>query len=327
MDKKCDAVLVSVVIPVYNVENYLAECLESVCNQTYQNLEIIVVDDGSTDGSGRICDEYSIKDSRIQVIHKRNGGLSDARNAGLERATGKYISFIDSDDAVDEEFIEALLEECQHSGAEIAVCRYEKFDNEFKHITSMRKDDFTYSGSELLKKMFDGTESGIEFVAWNKLYERKLMIENDIKYPVGKYNEDLFVTYKLLYLANKIGIVDGQLYKYRVRPGSIMNSGFSLKRLDGLEGQREMAEFFFQKREYDLVGDTLYSYCRIAMYLYNLTFSATDRQLAVKGRKLIYHEYKEMWSRWKKYYRKSLPKKIAISLFLIVPSQAAKIFN
>ena len=133
--------LISVIVPVYNVEKYISRCIESIMKQTYKNIEIILIDDGSTDNSGKICDEYSLKDDRINVIHKKNGGLSDARNTGLDIAKGKYISLIDSDDFVSKFFIETLYNTCKNENCEIAICEYERVYEEKEEISDLENDN------------------------------------------------------------------------------------------------------------------------------------------------------------------------------------------
>ena len=204
--------LVSVILPIYNVELYLKECIESVIGQSYKNLEIILVDDGSTDQSPYICDEYAKIDSRIKVIHKKNGGLSDARNVGIQASSGAYIALVDSDDLIAQSFIEELYECCIKSNAMIAVCAYSKFSNEDEIVFSDNQDNAQIiSGRELIKQIYLGQARKFGFVAWNKLYSRKLF--DSVQYPFGRIYEDTFTTYKLFLNSNQIALLNKSLQR------------------------------------------------------------------------------------------------------------------
>ena len=231
--------LISVIVPIYKVEPYLDRCVRSIVGQTYENLEIILVDDGSPDNCPDICDDWAAKDSRIRVIHKENGGLSDARNAGLEIATGAYIAFVDSDDWVSPDFVNAMHRAVQKSGAEIAACDVqisfgETEPDAYNQETAIR----ICSAEEAIGDILKG--KGFRAVAWNKLYKRSLLEKE--RYPVGKYHEDEFLTYRILAKADKLVYVDCPLYAYFQRPGSIMNS-VSMKHLDALDAYLERLSF------------------------------------------------------------------------------------
>lgn len=215
--------LVSIVVPVYNVEKYVEKCLESLILQSYKDLEIIVVDDGSTDNSGRICDEFSRKDKRIKVFHKKNGGLSSARNFGLKRTSGEFITFIDSDDFVDKSFVGKMISVFSDD-VDIVECGYNNILPEACIMT----------GKEATIKLLIEQEN-LEMVAWNKLYRRSLFLKNDILYPEGKKFEDTLTTYKLFAMANKVAMIGESLYNYIERDGSITKSENFLKRLEARE--------------------------------------------------------------------------------------------
>lgn len=215
--------LISVVVPVYNVEKYLKRCIESILNQTYKNLEIILVDDGSKDKSGQICDEYSKKDERIKVIHKENGGLSDARNVGVENGLGKYICFIDSDDYIDVKFLENLYLIIKKYNADISVCCYKIVYENSNYLKIEERREFKeeiwnkeQSYKELL--LFGKLENYI----WNKLFKKSLF--NGICFPNGKKMEDIGTTYLLLDKAKKIVKTNYVGYFYMQRKGSIMSN-------------------------------------------------------------------------------------------------------
>ena len=232
--------LISVIIPIYNVEPYLSDCIESIIKQTYTNLEIILVDDGSPDKCGDICDMYAEKDSRITVIHKKNGGLSDARNAGLDIATGKYVTFIDSDDAVALDMVEYLYEMMRESDADITVCQPETFSDEIPEIKWQDQRTETITGTEKCLEYYFKSKL-IKSVAWGKLYKTD-MFEN-VRYPFGKIYEDDFTTYRLIALANRISVGFSKKYFYRIRGGSIMLEAFSMRCLDQIEAAIEIKEY------------------------------------------------------------------------------------
>ena len=180
--------LISVIVPIYKVEKYLKRCIESIINQTYHNLEIILVDDGSPDKCGEMCEEYSKKDKRIKVIHKENGGLSDARNKGLEIATGKYIGFVDSDDFIDKDMYKVLYNNLKNNNADMSICSIYQFENEEEIVKGYNKNEtvITYNKQEMFNNFYDDLLRNV--VAWNKLY--KADIFKDIKYPKGKAVEE-----------------------------------------------------------------------------------------------------------------------------------------
>ena len=231
--------LISVIVPIYKVEAYLDRCVRSIAEQTYQNLEIILVDDGSPDRCPAMCDAWAEQDSRIKVIHKENGGLSDARNAGLEIASGAYIAFVDSDDWVAADYIGAMYRAIQDTGAEIAACDVMISRGETGTDDSVLENAIRVCGpEEAIGDILKG--EGFRAVAWNKLYHKSLL-ENE-QYPVGKYHEDEFFTYRILAKAEKLVYLDRKLYFYFQRPGSIMNS-VSMKHLDTLDAYLERLAF------------------------------------------------------------------------------------
>lgn len=215
--------LISVIIPVYNVENYLNNCVHDVVNQTYRNLEIILVDDGSTDSSRQICDVWATKDARIRVIHKQNGGLSDARNKGIALAKGEYIMFVDSDDIVSLNIVNYLYELCEKHSADISIC-------DLVHCYSIERTNFE---EERQSKVFNAEDAIIEMLyqksflvaACGKLFRRSYF--DDILFPFGMLFEDSAVMYKIFRKATKIVYGDAKLYGYVHREGSITTNKFS----------------------------------------------------------------------------------------------------
>lgn len=229
--------LISVVTPVFNVKEFLPECLDSILIQTYSNFELIVVDDGSTDGSSAICDEYSSKDPRITVIHKENGGLSEARNLGISKAKGSYICLVDSDDIVAPVYLQVLYDTLKSSEADIVACNYVTFINK----SSIPKDISSGMCKKLIiteKEMGDenfAAEYTVKLVtAFNKIYKRSVF--DKIRYPVGKIHEDAYVYHRILHEVKQIIYISDVLYYYRIRKHSITNSKFNLKELEDSMG-------------------------------------------------------------------------------------------
>lgn len=214
--------LISIIVPVYNVETYLGRCMESILKQTYKCLEIILVDDGSTDSSGKMCDEYAKTDSRVKVIHKTNGGLSDARNAGLEIATGEYIGYVDSDDWIEPQMYECMYNACVENKAELAVCRY---FSEYKDRTESGGTDsiVPLTQDKLLDIYIRGNDKYIIYNSvWSKLFKRELV--EDMIFPKGRNSEDIMYTTKSFCRLNRAVYIDRCLYHYVLdREGSIMN--------------------------------------------------------------------------------------------------------
>ena len=236
--------LISVIIPVYNISPYLARCVQSVTEQTYPALQILLIDDGATDDSGAICDALARGDSRIEVIHKVNGGLSDARNCGIQAARGRYIAFIDGDDFVAPAFLETLHNLCVEQSCQIAQCSFQPVSGDTLPSSAAAQVS-VYSNIEMLEKLY--TDAYVETtVAWNKLYEADLF--SGISYPIGKLHEDEATTYKLLYAANAIAVTEEKLYAYYQTPGSIMRRSYDLRRLDMLTALKERAAFFEAKQ-------------------------------------------------------------------------------
>lgn len=216
--------LISIIVPVYNVEDYLDRCMCSILNQTYQKLEIILVDDGSTDASPVKCDEYARKDSRVKVIHKTNGGLSDARNAGLALASGAYIGYVDSDDWIEPDMYARMYQACMECNAQLAVCRY---FSEYRDRTESGGDGSVVplSRDELLKIYISGHDQYIIYNSvWSKLFKRELV--EGMLFPKGRNSEDIMYTTRAFCKVQQAVYLDRCLYHYVLdREGSIMNAG------------------------------------------------------------------------------------------------------
>ena len=278
--------LVSVIVPVYQVAAYLPACLKSLMAQTYQDFEVIVIDDGSTDEGPAICDKYAQGDRRIRVVHQENCGLSAARNAGLDRARGEYVAFVDSDDVVAPGFIEALLVALVDSGADIAQCgfttRHDRLalgaSRNAKRASHAAQHAFArMGGREATERLLlDGT--GAWTVVWNKLY-RYACFEG-IRFPVGKYHEDEFVTWRLLWATHAVTAGDVPLYYYRQRHDSIMGQKSVHDIPDLIKAFEERIAFYEaqgEQRFADLSRATLcYRLCTAALEANHLSETQID---------------------------------------------------
>lgn len=234
--------LVSVIVPVYNVEHYLNRCVRSIQNQTYKNMEIILVDDGSPDKCGEMCEEFAKDDKRIRVIHKINGGLSEARNTGIDSAKGSDVVFVDSDDWIDPDMIELLKHVQGKCDADIVECSYRNiYKGRIAEETNCSAEVVVGDSVFALEGMLDWKY--FKPVAWNKLYKREVL--GDIRYPKGKLHEDEFTTYKYFYNASKLAYVDVSKYNYdRTREDSITGKRFHASNLDACWAFRERVDFF-----------------------------------------------------------------------------------
>ena len=232
--KELEQPLISIIVPVYKVEKYLKRCVDSILTQTYQNMEIILVDDGSPDNCGAICDRYKETDNRVVVIHKKNGGLSDARNTAIPLAKGEYISFIDSDDWISSYYVEHLYEAVAKCDADIGISW---FENVFEGKALQSKPEELLSNyecltaEECLKKLL--YQNGVEVCAWGKLYKTPLI--KNLRYPVGKLYEDIPVTYEAVKQSKKIAVIGNVDYYYFQRTDSIQNIAFNVRKMDGIE--------------------------------------------------------------------------------------------
>ena len=225
--------MVSVIIPAYNVEQYVERCVYSVIQQTYRNMEIILVDDGSTDSTGIICDRLAKEDNRISVIHKANGGLSDARNAGLDASRGEYISFVDSDDYIATDMIEHMMRAMCEEDISMVVAGFWKQNGDVRTYCGPTTDRIV-SSEEALIDIYVGHE--IYPSSCNKLYRRELFDNN--RFAVGMINEDSEIITKLLTECNRVALVSKPLYIYMIREGSITQSSFSSKDYNGIKAYR-----------------------------------------------------------------------------------------
>lgn len=234
---------ISVIVPVYNVEQYLERCVDSIINQTYTNLEIILVNDGSTDNSGKLCDELAKKDERIRVIHKENGGLSDARNRGIDESESDLVGFIDSDDYIDSDMYEVLLKNLNDTDADLSMCALYDVYNNTPEAQVTNKETWKLSSEQAIKMVMEAKILSVTAV--NKLYRKSLF--KDLKFEVGKIAEDAFIMIKLLDKCEKIVATNEKKYYYVHRENSITTQKFSTKFLNVIEAYEQNSNIILEK--------------------------------------------------------------------------------
>jgi len=232
---------ISVIVPVYKVEQFLHRCVDSILAQTFADFELILVDDGSPDGCGDICDRYAREDSRVHVIHQKNGGLSAARNSGIDwtfaHSDSRWLAFVDSDDWVHPEFLQTLYEVAEKTLCKMSICGFfrtsgEKYTGELDKTAQVMSADDYYCGT---------LHGGVTAVAWNKLYHKSLF--KKLRYPIGKLHEDEFTTYQAMYQAGKVGVTSAPLYAYYQNPDGIMRSDWNPRRMHVLEAFEQQIQY------------------------------------------------------------------------------------
>lgn len=274
--------LISVIVPVYNVEAYLEQCIRSVIAQTYINWELILVDDGSPDRSPEICDRYARQDSRIQVIHKQNGGLSSARNAGLDIFRGDYVTFLDSDDFWHPEYLQTLLALCEKKQTDIAQCGFLRGQATSFPVINCSPHIRIYNSHSIF------LEREAKIIMWGKLYKSALF--DRIRMPVGKINEDDFTSWKLYYRASGIAVTTQPLYYYTCNPQSIMAQQKRVPRLDFLEAYAERIAHFKEQGARDLEEQSRGHFC-LALLL-----SLRNRNLTSDQSKQLHQTFDENYA-------------------------------
>lgn len=271
---------ISIIVPVYNVEKYLKRCIDSILNQSFTDFELILVDDGSTDNSGKIIDEYAIKDERIKVIHKENGGQGSARNRGLDIAKGNYIGFIDSDDWIHKDMYKILYENIIKYNMDISQIDHkptssyindEDIINEKVHIVDNILEEFGNCTSfELLPYIF----------VWNKLY--KADIWSNFRFPENKFAEDLRVIYKIYDKSNKMIKIDRKLYYYFMSDNSSTRGKFNIKKLEDIEAWEEMLQFFNNKHSDINISNLKAVFCGRLLRYYFWSYEYKNIQVDLK---------------------------------------------
>ena len=319
MQQKQEESLVSIIIPVYKVEKYLDRCVKSVVDQTYKNLDIILVDDGSPDSCPEICDKWVAKDLRIRVLHKKNGGLSDARNKGMEIALGEYIAFIDSDDWIDGNWIETLITEAKRKKCEIAIGCTRLCSDEDETILLRGKKGGVYSNVNMVCDLIEG--KNVFPTACDKLYKTELV--TDELFKIGKINEDEFWTWRILWKANKVVCCENVNYNYFQNSESIMGSKYSVKRLDGLDARLERYNALKQIEEIGnvcnkrLVWDCIYHMQQVCLWM-----KAEDKKKAIEHIKDVADQID-----YKTIHTNSLKEYVWMKLFKWMPIITAEIRN
>ena len=308
--------LISIIVPIYNVEKYLRRCIDSIINQTYKNLEVILIDDGSPDNCGKICDEYAQSDPRIKVIHKANGGLSDARNTGIDAACGQYIFFLDSDDWIDCKCIEKLNNLIKTRDADIAMCDFLPVFSEKIEQINTDYDIYEYTNLEALSE-YIGKNYVQMVISWGKLFNKNLFA--DVRFPKGKYHEDEFTTHQLIYKSKKIVFTTEKLYFYLKRSDSITGSGYNLKKeLDFLEAYEKRAKFFRLIGLHDISAQT---YKRLFRYY----ISNVNR--AAKNEKKVFIRKCRMLNKDLKRIKFNFKFIVLYKLFYLVPNITSYLYN
>lgn len=276
---------ISVIVPIYKVEKYLRRCIDSIINQTFKNIEIILVNDGSPDNCPKICEEYKNKDNRIVIVNQENQGLSAARNSGIRIARGKYLVFIDSDDYIEEDMIEYLYEGIVKYDVDISCCGYVAvYDNGTKEKITVPSQDTIYKKEEALNILL--LNGYIDVVAWNKLYKKELF--NNILYPTGKLYEDMLTTYKIISKSNKILLRPKEKYFYCKRNDSIGGNQFSNKTLELLKACDEVYDFVVKKYKTTSILEIARIQWYIVVWNKMILSNKFDKNLLSKIRKMIY---------------------------------------
>ena len=310
---------ISIIVPVYNVEEYLSNCVESLLNQTFKDFELILVNDGSTDNSLEICKKYKNIDNRIRIVDKNNGGLSSARNAGLDVAKGDYIGFIDSDDYVHPKMYEILYKKIVENNAEISLCNFKKVHNYDKELLKTNENleqkiltEFM-SKIEALEKM-DEENGVVLIVAWNKLYKRDLF--RNLRYRHGAIHEDEFIVHRILYDAKKVIYVKEPLYFYMQRDGSIMNNITKITRVDYLLALSDRIKFFNEKG----LKHLQYKYEKTYLYEIFRAYPNFERKKNYRKKLLLRLDFLKLINILKKNPYYSFKEKIVWIIFCLAPN-------
>ena len=314
---------ISVIVPVYKVEAFLDRCVQSIANQSYKNLEIILVDDGSPDNCPALCDAWAEKDGRIKVIHKANGGLSDARNAGMAIATGELMGFVDSDDWITPDMYQHLRDLLDADDSDIAACGVEMvWEDGTPSRMLTRSGCCVLDQEEAMRAIIE--ESWLKQPVWYKLYKTALI--RDIPFPVGKYHEDVFWSYQAVTRAQKVSVSAKTGYYYFQRSGSIMGEGYSLKRLDAVEAMVGRCRFITEQFP-ELAG--LAQSQLISSCMYHCQLLQRNRSVDPDGssERWMYSQAKRAGNQWRKGANISKKQKIWLNLYLKAPKSVCCIRN
>ncbi|MGP4106328.1 glycosyltransferase family 2 protein [Virgibacillus sp. L01] len=310
---------ISIIVPIYNLEHLLQKCVDSILTQTFVDFELILVDDGSTDRSGELCDEYANRDNRVKVIHKKNGGVASSRNAGLEIAAGNYIGFVDNDDYINKYMFERLYNKAIVHSSDIVVCDYKNVDETELLDPETINTDYKvqhFNNIEALNYIYINKNKPTFIYPWNKLYKRDLF--ENIKYEDGNIYDDETVAHKLLYRSDKITYIHIELYYYVKRKGSMVNSPFHIKKFDRIYALKNREVFFREKKEFELQQKALMHYMETFFWYYYLAKSNLDgvdkelKELKCTFDKSLIHLFNHRAIGWKQ--------KVMCALFSVNPS-------
>ena len=309
--------LISVIIPVYNVEKYLHRCLDSVIAQTYQNLEIICVDDGSIDDSGKICDQYAVRDARIKIIHQENQGLSAARNRGLDAAEGEYIAFVDSDDYILEDMYKKMLDKLLNYNVDLCVCQWQYEFSDGRQVVKRKNIDPTIYGRkaslEFARFLYMGNyENGVVVAAWNKLYRRVLL--DKIRFE-GRIHEDEAFCGRIMAKNISVYVMEEQFYVYAQNGDSLTNKPFSANKFFFLDTLAERRELF--KSDAFIRQETEQLYCN--MYI-EYCLRARKDGVAVSHPERYRQIFRKMFSSLRREGKTNIKFRLRMMLFSFSPS-------
>lgn len=313
--------LITIVVPVYNVEKYLERCVDSLLKQTYENIEIILVDDGSKDNSGKLCDELALRDARIKVIHKLNGGLSDARNCGLDAMSGKWVTFIDSDDYVSADYVKLMYKMCIENDVQISSCQFVRTYEDSYGFAAFEDDIKIISGTEAIKSIYGEMNGEITIVSTCKLYSAKLF--DGYRFKKGIIHEDEELVWKLLYGAEKIAVTQAQLYGYYMSSDSIMRGGFDERSTVMLDILKERAVRFKEDNAAEIYDLTLKTRC----YILNMFYCKYKKYMPEKKAvaESVKEEFKEIYKQVKKSKYISAKSKRSLLIMNYFPTVYGKI--
>lgn len=314
---------ISVIVPVYKVEAYLDKCISSIVNQTYKNLEIILVDDGSPDRCGAMCDAWAEQDSRIRVIHKENGGPSDSRNAAMAVATGELMGFVDSDDTIHPDMYRLLYESMVENDSDISACGVEMVWEDGTPSRFLTKSGCcVLDQEEAMRALLE--ESWLKQPVWYKLYKTGRI--RDLSFPVGKYHEDVFWTYQAVARARRVSAFDTVGYYYRQRCGSIMGETYSLKRLDAVEAAAQRCKWI-ETQLPSLSALAQRQLIAVCMYHSQQLLRSTDLTLRGAALHRLFTLAQQTGTQWKTDPELSAKQRLWLSLYLRHPRFVCQIRN
>lgn len=315
---------ISVVVPVYNVEPYIEKCIDSILAQTYRNMEVLLIDDGSTDNCGKICDKYAKLDSRVIVHHKENEGLSEARNVGVRLASGTYIAFVDSDDYIEPDMLAVMHQRLQQDKSDLAICNFVCVDTDGVLVPELNSElpikDEVISGEEAFERLAE-EKYWYYVTAWNKLYRKEFL--DGISFPKGKLHEDEFIAHYVLDRCGSVSCVSKTLYRYVQRENSITKQTFSARRLDGVEAFCERIEYARKKKNRRVVTASFAKAGTLLVEGYRRLGKEKKYRDVLKERRRLYCKvYLKVF-----FYRLGIKNRVKGTLVFLHPCVALKIMD